>query len=110
MGQYLLVGTTGCSDKNLAPFRIEVQNRAAWNSKVSMTEHVWFNFGQKEGSDKWRIYLYIADPVDGSGYSKKINSEVYQIKEDGTEIKFETMEMNNAYFKMLNRRNKAVRI
>ena len=47
-------------------YSVEVQHRRAWNTKVAMTEHVWFEFFGQDGT-MYSIYMHIADPPTKGG-------------------------------------------
>ena len=69
--QYLLTGVRQNAGTTSTPwFSVEVQHRQAWNSEVSMTEHVWLQFGS------YTIYMFIADPPQGHGMPSKIGSSI----------------------------------
>ena len=84
--QYLLVGVAYNStlrSSNLAPFNVRVQHRRAWApKKVAMTEHVWFDVHSRSETDfsgpaTYTIYMFIADPPQGSGRPSRISSQVF---------------------------------
>ena len=66
--RYLLTGTKNTTSlKGIPDYSVEVQHRRAWNSKVSMTEHVWFSFDSRDGDEKYEIYMRVGDPPQGRG-------------------------------------------
>ena len=71
-----------------------------------MTEHAWFTFDDKNREHKWLFHFFIADPPTGKKVATKAGLEISQLKSDGTVVKFDTSEMKNDHFSMLNRGKK----
>ena len=66
--RYLLSGTGNQTiSRGIPDYSVEVQHRRAWNSRVSMTEHVWFSFFSRDGDEHYEIYMRVGDPPNGRG-------------------------------------------
>ena len=66
--RYLLSGTGNQTiSRGIPEYSVEVQHRRAWNSRVSMTEHVWFSFFSRDGDEHYEIYMRVGDPPNGRG-------------------------------------------
>jgi hypothetical protein len=78
-------------------YQVEVQHRRAWNTKVAMTEHVWFNFLGKDSVTEYSIYMHIADPPTSAGKLPAGIAAEVSIGEDT----FYTSDMKNSDFTMI---------
>jgi len=109
--QYLLVGVAYSNSTSvasgLAPFNVRVQHRQAWapRTDVAMTEHVWFDIHSRDeaslnGLATYTIYMYIADPPQGSGRPTTIATQIFN---NALGYSFVASEVVNPDFHMVNK-------
>ena len=106
---YVLSGVNASEtwSKNLLPYEVRTKHRRAWaprNQKVAMTEHVWFDIHSQSDfnitkTPRHTVYLWIADPPQGSGRPSEIKARIY---DNINETSFESNEVINEDFTLTN--------